>query len=211
MRSVLSLGLLIFGLSFCGLSERLKGLTGTSGPASNTAAANSSAPTSGTTVDTPKLTGEQRALQDGGSATKWDEQGLQWTLPKSWKKMDVKKEQFFYTSPDNASLIVTISVMPDSFPMNTSLDAYYDQAVQQLKNGKYESARMLAIDGVKGVEFDESMPEDKDGPRRHQWIAYRNYLGQQQQVNVMLATKGTNFDKHRDDFAAILYSTTFVD
>ncbi|CAN5280091.1 hypothetical protein BH20ACI2_BH20ACI2_01500 [soil metagenome] len=50
------------------------------------------------------------------------------------------------------------------------------------------------------------MPEDRSGPRRHQWIGYRNYLGQKQQLNVMTSTKGTNFGKHTDTFQAILYS-----
>ncbi len=90
--------------------------------------------------------------------------------------------------------------------MDISLKAYYDQAMQQLKNGKYESVKMVDIDGIQGVEFTEAPPEGKDDPRRHQWIAYRRYLGQVQQLNVMTSTKGSNFDKHKDDFPAILYS-----
>jgi hypothetical protein len=199
-------------MSFCGLGERLKGLTGAPATETNTASSNtSSKSTSTTTVDKPDPTAAQQAIMDEGTATKWDQQGITWTLPKNWRKMDVKKEQFFYTSPDNASIITSISVMPDSFPMETSLNAYYDQALEQLKQGKYESVRMLEIDGLKGVEFREAMPEEKDGPRRYQWIGYRSYLGQQQQVNVMLATKGTNFEKHSDDFPAIMYSMNFDD
>ena len=82
--------------------------------------------------------------------------------------------------------------------------------MQQLKNGKYESVRMLEIDGVEGVEFTEAAPEEKDGIRRHQWIAYRTYLGQKQQVNVMTTTKASNFAKNKDTFSAIMYSTKFV-
>ena len=52
----------------------------------------------------------------------------------------------------------------------------------------------------------EAMPEIKDGPRRHQWIAFRRYLGQNQQLNVMVSTDGDKFDKQRDAFAAIMYS-----
>ena len=90
-----------------------------------------------------------------------------------WSKMDVKKESFNYKSAENAFLLVNISVMPDSFPMDVSLKAYHDQALQQLKNGKYESVRMLEIDGIQGVEFTQSPPERKDDPRSHQGIAYR--------------------------------------
>ncbi len=210
MKSLLSIGFIFFALSFCGLSERLQSLTETTEPTANTAASPSSKSTSSTSVEQPTLTDNQRAIMETGTERKWDEQGIAWTLPNNWRKMDVKKEQFLYTAPDNASLIGTISVMPDSFPMETSLSAYYDQAVQQLKNGKYESVRMIEIDGIEGVEFREAMPEDKSGPRRHQWIGYRSYLGQQQQVNIMLATKGTNFEKHNDDFPAVLYSMKFV-
>ena len=150
--------------------------------------------------------GSLDAIQDGSTETKWDDQGISWKLPSDWKKMDVKKEQFNYTSSDNAFLLVNISALGDSFPMDVSLKAYYDQAMQQLKSGKYESVRMLEIDGIPGVEFTEAPPGGQDDVRRHQWIAYRRYLGQVQQLNVMTSTRGSNFDKHKDDFAAIIYS-----
>jgi hypothetical protein len=204
MRSLLALGPIFWALTFCGLGDRLKGLTESGSNTNGGPTTSNSSSTSG--AEKPKLTSAQQSIQDGGTETKWDDQGLSWKLPAGWKKMDVKKESFNYSSPDNAFLLVNISVMPDSFPMDISLKAYHEQALQQLKNGKYESVRMLEIDGIQGVEFSEAMPEDKDGPRRHQWIAYRSYLGQKQQLNVMTSTKGTNFEKHRDTFPAILYS-----
>ncbi len=211
----ISLGLILFALTFCGLTEKLKQM-GSAGSNSNTAAnsSNSSSASnsssSSTAVEKPKISGTQQAIIDAGTETKWDDQGISWKLPAGWKKMDVKKESFNYQSPDNAFLLVNISLMPDSFPMDVSMKAYYDQALQQLKNGKYEAVKMVEIDGISGVEFTEAMPEDKSGPRRHQWIAYRTYLGQKQQLNVMTSTKGTNFEKHGDDFAAILYSMKAV-
>ena len=92
--------------------------------------------------------------------------------------MNVSKTMFNYGSPDLAFVIANVSPMPDSFPSETSLKATYESALEQLKNGKYENARYLEIDGVKGVEFTETMPEDKSGARRHQWIAFRSYLGE---------------------------------
>ncbi|CAN5746313.1 hypothetical protein BH24ACI3_BH24ACI3_17030 [soil metagenome] len=50
------------------------------------------------------------------------------------------------------------------------------------------------------------MPEDEDGPRRHQWIGFRNYQGQNQQLNILVSTKGSSFDEQRDTFAAIMCS-----
>lgn len=210
MKSILTLGLIFFAFSFCGLTDKLKQLSGGSNTTpSNSTSSNSSSTSS--SADKPKLTSTQQTIQDGATETKWDDQGVSWKLPLGWKKMgEIKKESFNYQSPDNAFLLVNVSVMPDSFPMDASLKAYYDQAMQQLKNGKYEQVRMLEIDGVQGVEFTEAPPEGKDDPRRHQWIAYRTYLGQKQQLNVMLSTKGTNFEKHNDDFAAVLYSTKFI-
>lgn len=203
MKSFALLGLITFALTFCGLSERLKSLSGST----NTSSTNSSTSTaSESDAGTPTLTSAQQATIADGDTISWEQQGINWTVPKGWSKMDVGKLQFNYQSPDNAFLLVNISEMSPDFPIDISTKAFYDQAMQQLKNGHYESVRMTNIDGMNGVEFVEAMPEDKDGPRRHQWIAYRAYLGQTQMLNVMLSTKGTNFDKHRDDFPAILYS-----
>ena len=209
MNLLLSAGVLVAALSLCGLSERLQGLTGSSNGSANSPTSNSSG-LSSAKPEKPRLSSEQQSIVDAATETAWDDQGLSWKLPAGWKKMDVKKESFNYQSPDNAFLLVNISVMPDNFPMEVSLNAYHEQALQQLKNGKYEAVKLVEIDGIPGVEFVEAMPEEKAGPRRHQWIGYRNYLGQKQQLNVMTTTKGTNFAKHTDEFQAILYSMKSV-
>lgn len=218
MKIFLSLGLFFFALSFCNLSERISSLRGggggSSGSANQNSAANSATnstagakPEAGdTAAEKPSPTAAQQALIDGGEETKWDDQALSWRLPKGWKKMNATKDSFNYSSPDLAFLLVNISNMPNNFPADVSLKATYDGNIQQMKNGKYENVRYLEIDGVKGVEFVETMPEDKSGPRRHQWIAYRPYNGQIQMLNVMLSTKGSNFESKRDTFPAILYS-----
>ena len=206
MKAILTLSAMFFVFSFCGLTEKLKQM---SGNGSNTSS--NSAKTSGSTgAEKAKLTPAQQSILDSGTEVKWDDQGISWKLPSGWKKMDVKKETFNYQSPDNAFLLVNISLLSDDFPIDASMKAYYDQAMQQLKNGKYESVKMVEVDGIPGVEFTEAPPEDKSGVRRHQWIAYRKYLGQTQQLNVMTSTVGTNFEKHRDDFTAILYSGKFT-
>ena len=208
MRSAVLIGSLLFAFTFCGLGERIRSLSGTSNTANMPA--NGPSKTSGTTdsgqVEKAKLNPEQQAIADGAAETSWNDQGITWRLPSGWKKTDMKKESALFSSSDGAFLIPTISIMPDDFPSDISLKATYDSALQQLKNGKYETARYLEIDGIKGVEFLETMPEDKGGPRRHQWIAFRNYLGQNQQLNIMVSTKGSDFDKHRTDFPAIMYS-----
>ncbi len=203
---ILGFGVLAFALAFCGIGDRLEGLTGDSGSNSG-----SSSNSTATTKDDPKaekaeMTSAQQSISDGATEVKWDNQGMSWKLPKGWNKMDVRKESFNYGSPAVGFLIGSISVMPSSFPSDSSIEATYTSSLEQLKQGKYEKVRWLEIDGVKGVEWVEAMPEDKDGARRHQWIAFRNYQGQNQQLNIMVSTKGSNFDKQRDTFAAIMYS-----
>jgi hypothetical protein len=204
MKSFLSLGLIIFALTFCGLGERLKQLSGST--ESNSTASTNTTKASSTAAEKPKPTSAQQSIIDGATETSWPDQGMSWRLPSGWPKMEVRKESFNYGSPANGFLIASISVMPSEFPSATSLDATYTSALEQLKQGKYETVRWLEIDGVKGVEWIEAMPEDKDGPRRHQWIGFRNYQGQNQQLNVMVSTKGSSFEKQRDTFAAIMYS-----
>lgn len=215
MKALIAFGVLSFALTFCGLQEKLKSLSGSPSSNSNATSNNSNgtAPPNANSApagEKAKPTAAQQAIIDGGTEAKWDDQGLSWKLPASWKKMSVSKDGFNYSSPDNAFLLVNISTLGESFPMEISLKAYYDQAMQQLKSGKYESVKMVEIDGITGVEFVEAPPAGKDDPRRHQWIAYRRYLGSVQQLNVMTSTKGSNFAKHEDDFPAILYSMKAV-
>ncbi len=206
MKSILSLGIIMFALTFCGLGEKLKQLSGGSANSGTNSSSTSSSKTSSGDAETPKPTAAQQSIMDGGTETAWEAQGISWRLPAGWKKMQVLKETLNYGSPATGFLNASISVMPDNFPSETSVEATFTQATEQLKQGKYESVRWLEIDGVKGVEWIEAMPEIKDGARRHQWIAFRNYLGQNQQLNIMLSTDGDKFDKHRDTFAAIMYS-----
>lgn len=195
-----------FFVSLCGLTEKLRSISSGGQSNSQSDTPSKSGNSSDGEVEKAKLTSEQQAIADAATETRWEDQGISWRLPSGWKKTDIKKENALFSGPDGTFLIPTISVMPDDFPSDVSLKATYDSALQQLKNGKYETVRYVEIDGIKGVEWLETMPEDKSGPRRHQWIAFRRYLGQNQQLNIMLSTKGSNFDRHRTDFPAILYS-----
>lgn len=210
MKILASIGVFFFALSFCNLAERFTGkkdANSTQQP-SVTNSKNSNSPTISTDEDVEKaeLTAEQTAALANGQETKWDEQAMAWTLPKGWKKMSQTKNSFNYSSPDLAFLLVNISPMPDTFPVDVSVKAFYQSSVQRQKSGEIETVRYLEIDSVKGIEFTETMPENKGDARRHQWISYRKYNDQVQMLNVMLSTKGSNFEKHRNEFPAILYS-----
>jgi hypothetical protein len=97
--------------------------------------------------------------------------------------------------------------MPENFPVDASINAEYDQAKSRAKNGEVDEVKWIEIDGVKGVQFREANPEKPDGFRRLQWIAFRKYSGQVQQINIMLSTDGKDFDRHKDAMYGILYST----
>jgi hypothetical protein len=202
MRTILTLGVLMFVMSFCGLQDRLKGVGGgnTSGPSPSTAN------TALVEAEKASMTPPQQAIANAATETKWEEQNISWKLPAGWKKIKVVERLFNYGSPDNAFIIASVFEVVDAFPIEASLKSTYDGAVGKVESGEYEKARLLEIDGVRGVEWVETMPAEKDSPRRHQWIAFRKHNGKNQQLNVILSTSGENFDKHRDEFSAVMYS-----
>ena len=138
---------------------------------------------------------------------------MSWTVPPKWKEATNESKMFVWTSPgswDSASLIVNISTMDENFPTEVSINAFYDGAKTRAKNGEVDELKWMEIDGLKGVQFREAKPEDPEGHRRLQWLAYRKYGGQVQLVNLMLATRGKDFDRHQDAMYGILYSTKLV-
>jgi hypothetical protein len=108
---------------------------------------------------------------------------------------------------DAASLIVSISPMDESFPVDASLDGYFESAKSRAKNGEVDEVKWVEIDGLKGVQFREANQEHPDDPRRLQWLSYRKYLGQVQGINIMLATQSKDFERHKNALYGILYST----
>src|SRR4026209_1208209 len=97
--------------------------------------------------------------------------------------------------------------MAEEVPVEASMNAEVGGAKPRAKNGQVDELKWLEIDGLKGVQFREANPEKPDGIRRLQWLAYRKYTGQVQMINLMLATQGKDFDRHKDEMYGILYST----
>ena len=136
---------------------------------------------------------------------------MSWTVPPNWTEEENESKSFMWRSPGGgnaASLIVSISPMDESFPTDASLQAYYEGAKSRAKNGEVDEVKMVEIDGLTGVQFREAAPEKPDGHRRLQWLAYRKYLGQG--INLMLASEGKDFERHKDAMYGILYSTKVV-
>ncbi len=175
--------------------EALKGLT-------------RGATSAGAEAEAPSPTAEQQAAIAGGQSAEWAQQEIAWTVPQTWKKSSADSSSLLWRSPgswDAASLIVSISPMAADFPDEISLQANYDSFKRDKQ--KYEEVRWLKLGGVKGVMFREAAPESGDNPRRLQWIGFRDYKGQKQMVNIMLAAQGKYFTRHEDTMYGVLYST----
>jgi hypothetical protein len=181
-------------------TEALKGLKAGGGSSSSSSGADE--------AEAPSPTAEQRAAVAGGQTAEWDQQDISWTVPQTWKKYSAESTSFMWRSPgswDAASLIVSISPMAADFPEEISLQANYDSFKRDPQ--KYEEVRWVKLGGVKGVMFREAAPESGDNPRRLQWIGFRDYKGQKQMLNIMLAAQGKYFARHEDAMYGILYST----
>jgi len=202
MKNILLVVLIAFALSLCNLSGRFKKGSGSdSGPTGSG---------SSRSVETAKPTAEQTAALAGGTEVKWDRQGMSWTIPPNWTEETNESKMFVMRSPgggDAASMIVNISPMDADFPADSSIQAFFDQAESRAKNGEVDEVKWVEIDGLKGVQFREANPERPDDSRRLQWLAYRKYTGQLQMINLMLASQGKDFERHKNAMYGILYST----
>lgn len=202
MKHILVLLLLGCALSLCNLSERFKKSSSTSGSSGASSSSSRSA-------EKGQPTAAQSAALAGGQQIKWERQGMSWTVPANWTESENEAKSFMWRSPggaDAANLIVSISPMNEDFPVEASIDAEYEQAKNRAKNGEVDEVKWVEIDGLTGVLFREANPEHPDGHRRLQWQAYRKYLGQVQGINLMLATQGKDFERHKDAMYGILYS-----
>ena len=207
MKHILLAVAICFSLSLCNLSEKLH-KSGSSSSGSSASGGGGGSTSASAEHGTP--TAAQTAALAGGQEAKWDKQGMSWTVPPKWTEEQNESKSFMWRSPgggDAASLIVSISPMDENFPAEASINATYEQAKSRAKNGEVDEVKWVEIDGLKGVQFREANPEHPDDSRRLQWLAFRKYTGQLQEINLMLATQGKDFDRHKDAMYGILYST----
>jgi hypothetical protein len=196
---VLFIGL---ALSLCNLSEKFKSGSGSNSSGTSPVSDNAASP------ERAAPTAAQTAALAGGQEAKWDRQGTSWTVPPGWSESQNESKTLSWRSPGSgaANLIVSISPMSEEFPVESAIEASFDGAKTRAKNGEVDELKWVEIDGLKGVQFREAVPEKPDGHRRLQWMAYRKYTGQVQLVNVMLASEGKDFERHKDAMYGILYS-----
>jgi hypothetical protein len=208
MKQIPVLLVLGFALSLCNLTNKLKTSTNSNAPGKSASSADE-----GGEVEHATPTAAQTEALAGGQTVKWDQQGMSWTVPPKWTEATNESKMLVWRSPggsEAANLIVNISAMDESFPTDISIKAFYDGAKTRAKNGEVDEVKWLEIDGLKGLQFRESNPEQPDGIRRLQWMAYRKYAGQVQLVNLMLSSNGKGFPKHQDEMYGVMYSTKIV-
>lgn len=213
MKLIPALVVLSLALSLCNLAEKLSG-NKNGNTNSSTANSNGGGDKGGLPpADKPEPTDAETAAIAGGKSLSWDQQGITWTVPANWSKLSQDSTTLSWKSPGSADagfIIGNISVMKDDFPEDISIKAMYDSAIGDKKNGKYAQVRWLELDGVRGIETLEAVPEHKDDQRRLEWQGYRKYAGQKQLVILILNSQGQHFDKHKDELHGILYSTKLV-
>lgn len=198
---------MVLVVAACNLTNKFKQTESANSNSSSTSSSGNPTSIAGEPVEKPEPTAAQTAALANGQSVKWDQQGIDWTLPANWKKNTATNDIFQYGSGDGAFLIVSISAMSPDFPTDVSLQAFHSGAKVRQKNGQVDEVKWLELDGVRGVEFRESKPQAADDIRRLQWMTYRKFAGQTQLVNFILSSRGDNFTKHQDELYAILYST----
>ncbi|MGZ8846644.1 MAG: hypothetical protein ACXW3C_09300 [Pyrinomonadaceae bacterium] len=204
--------LLIFGLvlvvAACNLSSKLG--SNSNSNSSSSSSSGSSDKVGDDPVEKANPTAAQTAALANGQEVKWDQQGITWTLPPNWNKVDVRNELFSYTG-GGAHLTVAISVMPQMKDLaDTSIKAMFEAAKTQKKIGKYDEVKWLELDGVRGIAFRESKQEMAGDIRRLEWQAYRTFAGNTQLITMILSTDSGDFAKHEDELYGILFSTKVV-
>lgn len=116
--------------------------------------------------------------------------GIRISLPAGWKIERDEPNSLDASGPNGMWLaIVTNDYGPD-FPVEASLKAYKDSAIQEKAQGKLVSWQERVIDGVKGIQRVEAPMPDPDDPRRITWVGYKGTVG----INVVASTKSKNFD-----------------
>jgi hypothetical protein len=213
----LFLGLVVVALAASGLywfNRQAPSITRTTptGGTKTSPSSNGASDDSGSNAESSAPTAAQSAAISGGQSATWAQQEISWTVPQKWGEQTADSRSFLWRSPgswDAANLIVSISPMNPDFPAELSLKAFYEGAQTRKQNGEVDEVRWLNLGGVKGMEFRESAPEDAESPRRLQWMAYRNYKGQLQLVNIILSARGKDFARHEDALYGILYTTKF--
>ena len=147
MKNVLAIMVLVMVVAACNLTNKLKTNSNSNSSSSSSSSSNPSK-IGDEPVERPAPTSAQMAAIANGQEAKWDQQGITWTLPASWKKQEVRNESLSYGG-NGAFLTVAISPLPQMENLvDTSLKAMFEGAKTNQKIGKNDEVRWLELDGV---------------------------------------------------------------
>ena len=169
-----------FALSLCNLSERLH--KGGSGSGSNSAGGvtdNAAKP------ERAQPSAAQTAALSGGSEAKWDRQGMSFTVPPNWTEAQQDSKNLTWRSPGEgaASLIVSISPMAGEFPVDASIQAFFDGAktietsfskrwTEQIKETGYTATTFANSNRVSQIRVSSGRANGETRIAEHQWASF---------------------------------------
>lgn len=206
MKPLLFLSILIFAVSSCGrIGSTLKSDSITKSLENSNGLASSQTPSTSDDAKTLKLTAKQKKIIANGKELDWKVNGLSWKIPKDSNKLLERDMILTYRSPSSVTLVASVTPSQSYDRAVSIIKGHYEQAVINEKNNLVEQVRYLELDGIKGIEFIEKIPNN-DGWQRHQWIAYREFNKQPQIISVMCGTEVADFENNKDICAATLYS-----
>lgn len=145
-------------------------------------------------VERPAPTPAQQAALASGKPLVWPEQGLVWTVPADWQESESDGE--LSATGAAGGLTASATPVPAAIATDSGLAAIYEEAINQQRMGNYTGVRVLDLDGLRGVAFQE-------GGRVH-WQAYTQTDEQPRLLNVIVTGADT------DTTLAVLYSTRKV-
>ena len=132
---------MVFLVAACNLSDKFKKSASTSSNSSNS---NSSTSNGDSTADEPaekpNPTAAQTAAIANGQELKWDQQGITWTLPANWKKLDVRNETLNYGG-DGAYLALYVTDAKGAYAGSLYFEARSSRRRASADPGASTSAR----------------------------------------------------------------------
>jgi biopolymer transport protein ExbD len=147
------------------------------------------------------ITSEQEAA--------WKEQGLSFTLPAGWSRIELDTpipDTMNWKGQQGARLLIDVLSGREISSPDNELQTEYERRLYQQKQGKFDEVRYLTLGGVKGLLRRST---DKERVSLH-WDTFRKHEGKFQYLNVYLSVPTYSFKQRQSELYGILYSIHFA-
>ncbi len=147
------------------------------------------------------ITSEQEAA--------WKEQGLSFTLPAGWSRIELDTpmpDTVNWKGQQGARLLIDVLSGREISSPDNELQTEYERRLYQQKQGKFDEVRYLTLDGVKGLLRRSA---DKQRVSLH-WDTFRKHEGKFQYLNVYLSVPTYSFKQRQSELYGILHSIHFA-